>query len=205
MTEPQDSPSTEPAYVPEPIRYAPFNSRIMATAIDLMLIMIVAMPTITFIANHLWTPLDPSDLVPLAKEYERSRSMATFIHGLIQIAQDRRLMQQAIFENLMQFLFVASYMLPFWFRYSATPGKMLLRLEIQDAATLMPMTRKQCVTRFLGYLVSFIPLTLGFLWVLFNKKRRGFHDMVAGTIVVVKPRKRQKDNRIDNLPSQDKL
>ncbi|HEU5046736.1 MAG TPA: RDD family protein [Rickettsiales bacterium] len=204
MTEPTQA-AQDYENAPLPVQYAPFNTRIMATAVDVLLIMIVAMPVINTIAAHLWTPLTPNDFAPLAREYEHSRNMGTFLHGFVQIAQDRRLVQQAFFENLMQFLFVAAYMLPFWFRYSSTPGKMLMRIEIQDAATRAPMTRKQAVIRFLGYLVSFIPATFGFLYILFNKKRRGFHDLIAGTIVVVKPKKSNKDNSVNTPPATDKL
>jgi len=39
------------------------------------------------------------------------------------------------------------------------------------------------IRRELGYVVSAI-LFLGYLWVLFDNRRQGFHDKLAGTIVV---------------------
>jgi uncharacterized RDD family membrane protein YckC len=66
---------------------------------------------------------------------------------------------------------------------------MLFRLQIRDAKTGNLMSEGQAVARFLGYLASGLPLSLGFLWILLNKKRRGFHDFIAGTVVVVKPKK----------------
>ncbi|MGA7985503.1 MAG: RDD family protein [Burkholderiales bacterium] len=38
--------------------------------------------------------------------------------------------------------------------------------------------------RFLGYFVSIVPLGLGFLWIAFDRKKRGWHDLIAGTVVV---------------------
>jgi len=38
--------------------------------------------------------------------------------------------------------------------------------------------------RWAGYLVSGIPFFLGFLWVIIDPKRQGWHDKIAGTIVV---------------------
>ena len=40
-----------------------------------------------------------------------------------------------------------------------------------------------CVRRLIGYWVSAI-LFLGFLWVLVDNRRQGFHDKIAGTFVV---------------------
>jgi uncharacterized RDD family membrane protein YckC len=36
----------------------------------------------------------------------------------------------------------------------------------------------------LGYYLALLPLGAGFLWVMIDKKRRGWHDHIAGTIVV---------------------
>jgi len=38
--------------------------------------------------------------------------------------------------------------------------------------------------RYLGYIVSIIPLFVGFIWILFSRKRQGWHDKIAGTCVV---------------------
>jgi uncharacterized RDD family membrane protein YckC len=38
--------------------------------------------------------------------------------------------------------------------------------------------------RYLGYVVSIIPLFFGFIWILFSRQRQGWHDKIAGTCVV---------------------
>ena len=38
--------------------------------------------------------------------------------------------------------------------------------------------------RYLGYIVSIIPFFFGFIWILFSRKRQGWHDKIAGTCVV---------------------
>ncbi len=38
--------------------------------------------------------------------------------------------------------------------------------------------------RYLGYIVSIIPLFFGFIWILVSRKRQGWHDKIAGTCVV---------------------
>lgn len=38
--------------------------------------------------------------------------------------------------------------------------------------------------RYLGYIISIIPLFLGFIWILISRRRQGWHDKIAGTCVV---------------------
>lgn len=38
--------------------------------------------------------------------------------------------------------------------------------------------------RWVGYLIAGIPFFLGFLWVIIDRKRQGWHDKIAGTIVI---------------------
>jgi uncharacterized RDD family membrane protein YckC len=72
----------------------------------------------------------------------------------------------------------------FWTKYLGTPGKMALRLRVVDANTGKAISSRKAVGRYLGYYVSAIPLLLGFIWVGIDKKKQGFHDKLAGTVVV---------------------
>jgi len=72
----------------------------------------------------------------------------------------------------------------FWIWKQATPGKMAVHSVIVDAATGGKPTTKQWIIRYIGYFVSAIPFCLGFLWVAFDKRKQGWHDKMAGTVVV---------------------
>ena len=72
----------------------------------------------------------------------------------------------------------------FWTRYLGTPGKMVLRLRVVDARTGRAISTPQAIGRYLGYYVSMLPLMLGFIWVGIDRKKQGFHDKLAGTVVV---------------------
>jgi uncharacterized RDD family membrane protein YckC len=76
----------------------------------------------------------------------------------------------------------------FWIYRQATPGKMWLRCRIIDAASGQAPGRRQCIGRYLGYFVSTIPLGLGLLWVAFDPRKQGWHDKLAGTVVVRVPK-----------------
>jgi uncharacterized RDD family membrane protein YckC len=77
----------------------------------------------------------------------------------------------------------------FWVARQATPGKMAISARIVDAKTGAKPSAGQLVVRYLGYYVSMIPLFLGILWIAFDPRKQGWHDKLAGTVVV---RKRSK-------------
>ena len=92
--------------------------------------------------------------------------------------------------------FVVSYVLPatlfigFWFLKQATPGKMAIQSRIVDAVTGENPSLGQCVVRYVGIFLSSLPLGLGLIWVAWDKKKQGWHDKLARTVVV-----RAKDRR----------
>jgi len=76
-----------------------------------------------------------------------------------------------------------------WRFRSATPGKLVIGARILDARTLGAPSTAQLVGRYLGYYVSSLPLGMGLLWVAFDPRKRGWHDLVAGTVVIRDPRR----------------
>ena len=72
----------------------------------------------------------------------------------------------------------------FWVYKSASPGKMFFSARIVDAETGRDPSARQCVVRYLGYFVSAVPLGLGFLWIVFDHRKQGWHDKLAGTVVI---------------------
>ena len=71
-----------------------------------------------------------------------------------------------------------------WMTYRATPGKMLFSLKVVKADTGAALTLKEAFIRYLGYVLAAIPLCLGFIWVAFDPKKQGWHDKLAGSVVV---------------------
>ena len=72
----------------------------------------------------------------------------------------------------------------FWIYKSATPGKMVVHAKIVDAKTGQPPSAVRCIVRYFGYIISFLPLGMGFIWIAFDKKKQGWHDKLAGTVVI---------------------
>ncbi len=81
------------------------------------------------------------------------------------------------------------YIIGFWVWRGQTPGKMLMFVKIQSTDE-KPITFGRSLMRYFAYLASSIPLGIGFLWILWDTKRQGWHDKIAGTYVidVLKPK-----------------
>lgn len=72
----------------------------------------------------------------------------------------------------------------FWLQFRATPGKMLTCIQVVDADTLQTMSLKQSVIRYFSYIISTLPLGLGFIWVAFDQRKQGWHDKIANSLVI---------------------
>ncbi|WP_299495252.1 RDD family protein [uncultured Shewanella sp.] len=81
----------------------------------------------------------------------------------------------------------------FWVYKSATPGKMVFKAQVVDAKTGKPPSVKQSIIRYISYYISLIVLGLGFLWVIWDKKKQAWHDKLAGTVVIA-PRDKGAEN-----------
>ncbi|MDB5824669.1 MAG: hypothetical protein JWR21_3373 [Herminiimonas sp.] len=86
----------------------------------------------------------------------------------------------------------ALIMLAFWTARQATPGKMLISAVLIDERTAQPPSISQHIGRFLAFFLVVIPFGLGALWIAFDRKKQGWHDKLAGTVVVRarKPKRR---------------
>jgi uncharacterized RDD family membrane protein YckC len=81
------------------------------------------------------------------------------------------------------FFLINSYLLFFWLLAGQTPGKAFLGLRVVSTRG-RPLRFRQALRRLVGYWLSALPLFAGFLWVLIDDERRGWHDKFAGTKVV---------------------
>ena len=85
---------------------------------------------------------------------------------------------------LVQLLLPALLVVAFWVYKSATPGKMVVSAEIVDEKSLGKPSTGQLIVRYIGYYISSFIFGLGFLWIAFDKRKQGWHDKIAGTLVV---------------------
>ena len=94
--------------------------------------------------------------------------------------------------------FLINYSLPFfatiifWMYKSATPGKMVLHLKVLDEETGNKLTIGQSIGRYFAYIPAMLIFMIGIFWVAWDKKKQGWHDKLAKT-VVVKNKKQTED------------
>ena len=97
-----------------------------------------------------------------------------------------------------------NYVLPFlavivlWKSKGATPGKMLIKAKIVDEITFEQPSTKQLIVRYFAYIISFIPLGLGYFWAGWDSRKQTWHDKLAHT-VVVQPKKSSQKKSIGSI------
>jgi uncharacterized RDD family membrane protein YckC len=74
------------------------------------------------------------------------------------------------------------YLISFWWLAGQTPGMRLLGIDVRttEGARVPPM---RGVVRIVGMVLAAIPLFAGYLPILTNDRRQGFHDKLARTLV----------------------
>jgi len=87
-------------------------------------------------------------------------------------------------DFLVTWVFPTIAVIVFWLKKQATPGKLAVAAKVVDARTGQTMSVAQSIGRYLAYFVSIIPLGLGLIWVAFDSKKQGWHDKLAGTVVI---------------------
>ena len=96
---------------------------------------------------------------------------------------------QGYWDILFSYVLPAFAVIIFWVYKSATPGKMALNLSIVDARTGGKPSVGQFIIRYIGYYVAMLPLFLGIIWVGIDPRKQGWHDKLAGTVVIRNKRK----------------
>lgn len=151
--------------------YAGFVTRSIAFSIDMILIAVTQI-TIMFITRLLLDFFGFDQLAQAIFEPTEATNASFFITT----------MRWVIAFIGSGFLF-ALYSISMWLLVDKTLGQALLGLRVlrTDGRSL---TLRPAIRRILGYYVSFLALFLGFLWVLIDDRRQGWHDKIADTVVV---------------------
>jgi len=71
-----------------------------------------------------------------------------------------------------------------WVKFRGSPGQLMMGCYVADEQSGSPIGWKSATVRALSYWVSFLPLCLGFLWAAWDKRHQGWHDKLAGTLVL---------------------
>ena len=151
--------------------YAGFWQRVWATLIDTAVVCIVTFPIFLFIYPDFFVRV-------ISRGYLYGQPSGAFIQGPM--------------DFLLSWVAPALYVIIFWNMKGATPGKMIMAIRVVDSRTFGAPSLGSLVGRYFGYFLSTILLGLGFLWIAWDKEKRGFHDKLAGTAVINVQRHRRQ-------------
>ena len=164
------------------IIYSNFIPRLFAFCIDLIIVSIPMQIIMNILSKYIFISvfndffveyaidvtnfknvLDAS-MTPEFREYITLGSFLTYI--LIILA--------------LNYILLGIYFIWFWYRYSATPGKIIMSMRIVDSRTYGKPTIFSLVKRFAGYITAFI----GVWSIMFNNQKQAMHDKIAHTVVI---------------------
>jgi uncharacterized RDD family membrane protein YckC len=80
-----------------------------------------------------------------------------------------------------------AYFVTFWTTTGQTPGMRLMRLRVLAGSSGRPPSAWRSLVRFAGLVLAIVLLFLGFVPVLFDRRRRALQDYLAGTAVLAEP------------------
>ncbi len=84
----------------------------------------------------------------------------------------------------------AAFVVPFvyfpyyWARTGQTPGMKMMGIKVVRDRDGGPVTGGQAILRLIGYWISGFVFYLGFAWIFIDKRKRGWHDLIAGSVVI---------------------
>ncbi len=177
-------------------KYASLNRRMIASTIDTGIATFTIAPIIDWLLQK----------TPHASEVTREQYLAVananpdmVFTSILKLFVESGDMAEFLGAMVMQILGLLISFAICWKIWSSSPGKMVLRMKIVDAKTEKSMTDIQILLRTLGLIPACGLFFLGIFWIGFNKRRQGWHDMIANTVVIIIPKK----SKIDNISEKD--
>lgn len=178
------------------VEYATLNRRMLALTLDSLILIIVLFPASMLIEYIVYGGKMMSDILTGAQN--SSGGPQDFLAILNKLSQESFFLKWFAVQFFVYVLTGVLYLLCWW-KAGTTPGKWVAECKILDEKTLTEPTRMQYLLRFLAFVPSCLPLSLGFLMLGLDKKKRAWHDRMVGTVVVVR---RHDWKKITNYLSQ---
>lgn len=82
---------------------------------------------------------------------------------------------------------IAAFFMYFWVKAGRTLGMQAWRLRVQQANASNITVRQACI-RLIGAVISMACCGIGYLWILYDRQNRSWHDIWSSTQIVVLPK-----------------
>jgi uncharacterized RDD family membrane protein YckC len=164
---PWEEPSADTGPAPG-VAFAPHGPRLAAYLLDT--VVLYAILAVLFVIAYL---VGGFDRPPSTESGDMTRIVALF---------------PAVIVGLMV---IFGYFPFFWARSGQTPGMRPFRLWVVRDRDGRPLSISTALARMLGLFFVSSFFYLGFIWIFIDKRRRGWHDLIAGTVVIQGPHGRK--------------
>jgi uncharacterized RDD family membrane protein YckC len=161
----------EPAGPAPGVRFAGHGARLGAYILDAILVGFVAtalviLMMVVFFGSLEWS-IDANGDVIVGDTGAAAGALGLFLLGSILIT-----------------IFALLYFPFFWARGGATPGMRVAGIRVVSDRDGSRIGWGPALLRLIGYWVSGAVFYIGFVWILIDSRRRGWHDLIAGTCVI---------------------
>jgi uncharacterized RDD family membrane protein YckC len=89
-----------------------------------------------------------------------------------------------ILVTLLVIIVAFAYFPFFWARSGQTPGMRPFGLYVVRDRDGGKISTRQAIVRLIGMWVSAIVVYIGFVWIFIDSRHRGWHDLMAGTVMI---------------------
>jgi len=110
--------------------------------------------------------------------------LVLFLFGDNFIAVEKGILWLLFYLVFCQYFVWNLYLTIFTYLFGGSLGKIFLGLRVVDGLGEKLTFRRAAFRYFVGYFVSGILFGLGFLYIIRNEKKQGFHDKISGSYVV---------------------
>lgn len=104
---------------------------------------------------------------------------------IAELSDPQRIVSLTLWIWFFSLLINTAYFTYFHGSTGRTPGKMLLGLQVVSTEG-GNISFGVAFLRSVGYLVSSFVFCLGFIWIGFDGRKQGWHDKIAGTVVIIR-------------------
>ncbi|MFM9890406.1 MAG: RDD family protein [Rickettsiales bacterium] len=156
--------------------YADLYARTLAAAIDLWILFVILQVPFRVLTSKIYQGMDQEKLELL---HDAPNGLA-----MLDILIEAHVIQFWLLNALVQIAMMGVIIVGTQAFFGTTPGKWLMGLRIVRYPSLEAPSRWRFVLRYLAYIPAAGAMMLGVIWVSFNKQRRGWHDYIAGTVVL---------------------
>jgi uncharacterized RDD family membrane protein YckC len=108
---------------------------------------------------------------------------AIFMGGLQSDSPGGGAVVMALIGSVLVLVWSVGYLVYFWTTSGQTLGKKVMGVKVVTTDGELVGVGK-AILRIIGYAISGIVFYLGFIWIIFDSEKQGWHDKIAGTYVI---------------------